>query len=380
MKQVYLDHGASTPVDKRVLEAMIPYFSGKFGNASSIHKYGRDAKDAMERSRERIAQVIRSSPEEIYFTSGGTESDNWALTGYASANRDKGNHIITVCIEHHAILHSCEVLTKQGFEVTYLPVDNDGVIDMQILKESFTDKTILVSVMHVNNEIGTINDLASIGAIVKENGAVLHTDAVQSFGKEPIDVNSMQIDMLTASSHKIYGPKGIGTLYVRDGLNLSKMIFGGSHERNMRAGTENVAAIAGFGTAAKLCRKDMDKERSFLNDLKEYFWDKMVNTIPDIRLNGHPENRVANNLSVSFANADAESILLSLDLRGIAVSSGAACAAGGIEPSHVIKALGLPKEFGNSALRFTLGRSTTRPDLDYTIDVLKEVVERIRSL
>jgi len=380
MRHVYLDYGATTPVDKLVLDAMQPYFREHYGNASSIHKFGRDAKDAIERARERIAQIIRAQPDEIYFTSGGTESDNWALSGYAQAHKKKGNHIITTAVEHHAILHTCEYLKKQGFSVTFLPVQSDGLMDTDTLEAAFTDKTTLVSIIHVNNEIGSIHDLEEIGRIVKKYGAAFHTDAVQSFGKEPIDVNKMQLDMTSFSSHKIYGPKGVGALYIRNGETVNKMIYGGGHERNQRAGTENVAAIVGFGAAAKLYKREMKKERDALEELRNYLWQNIRNTIPDVRLNGHPENRIAGNLNVSFAHADGESIMLSLDLRGIAVSSGAACTAGGTEPSHVIKALHLPKEFRDSAVRFTLGRYTTRSDIDYTVDVLKEVVKRIRSL
>jgi cysteine desulfurase len=380
MRQVYLDYSATTPVDKRVLDQMAPYFRENFGNASSIHKYGRDAKEAIERARERIAQVIRCTPEELYFTSGGTEADNWALLGYALAHKDLGNHIITTNIEHHAVLHTAKFLEQNGFDVTYLPVNNEGILDIDSLKNAITDKTILVSVMHINNEIGTINSLEEIGAVVKETDSVFHTDAVQSFGKEPIDVNSMNIDLLSISSHKIYGPKGIGALYIRKGLKISKMIYGGSNERNMRPGTENVSAIVGFGAAAKICKKELAKEKETLTGLRNYFWGRLEKTIPDVRLNGHPEKRLPGNLNVSFKDADGESILLSLDLRGIAASSGAACAAGGIEVSPVLKALGLPPEYGDSAIRFTLGRYTSKNDIDYTVEVLKEIVERIRNL
>jgi len=380
MRQVYLDYGATTPVDKRVLDAMLPYFRENFGNASSIHAFGRDARAAVERAREQVARVVRSQPEEIYFTSGGTESDNWALAGCAAANRDRGNHIVTVLTEHHAVLHTARHLARQGFDVTALPVNGDGVLEVETLAAALTEKTILVSVMHVNNEIGTVNDIGALGAVVRESGALFHTDAVQSFGKVPVDVNAMHIDLLSVSSHKIYGPKGVGALYIRTGTPVSKMIFGGSNERNRRAGTANVSSIVGFGAAAKICSREMEKERAALAALRTYFWERIQEAIPGVRLNGHPEKRLPGNLNVSFTGADGESVLLSLDLMGIAASSGAACEAGGIEPSHVIKALHLPPEYGDSAVRFTLGRYTSRDDIDYTVSALRDIVERIRNL
>jgi len=380
MKQVYLDYGATTPIDKRVFEAMAPFFSERFGNASSIHGFGRSAKDGVERARERIAQVIRADPAEIYFTGSGTESDNWALKGYALANRGRGDHIITSAAEHHAVLETCDWLEESGYRVTRLPVDDYGFVSIDDVSEAVTDRTILISVMHVNNEIGTINDIQALGSFARSKGIAFHTDAVQSFGKIPVDVNSMNIDLLTASAHKIYGPKGTGMLYVRKGVQLAKYIHGGAHERGLRAGTENVPAIVGFGIAAKICRKEMKKEQASIRELYNYFRQRVVDEIPRVRLNGHPVQRLAGNLNVSFADADGESILLSMDLRGIAASSGAACTAGGIEPSHVIRLLKLPQEYGDSSVRFTLGRYTTRSDIDYTVDVLKEVVERIRGL
>ncbi|MFC1555992.1 cysteine desulfurase family protein [candidate division KSB1 bacterium] len=380
MNNVYLDYGATTPVDKRALESMQSFFRDHYGNASSIHSFGRDAKNALERARERIAQMIRSMPDEIYFTCGGTEADNWALKGYAYANKDKGRHIVTSVVEHHAILHTCHVLEEEGFEITYLPVDGDGIIDPDDLKNVLRKETLLVSLMHVNNETGVINDIGALGRIIREHGAVFHTDAVQSFGKLPIDVNRMNVDLLSVSSHKLYGPKGAGSLYIRDGLKMSSLLVGGSHEHGGRAGTENIPAIVGFGAAAHLCRKNMGKEQEAQKKLRDHFWDRISNEIGDCRMNGHHELRTANNLNVSFVGADGESILLSLDLRGIAASAGSACTAGGIELSHVIKALDLPPEYKDSAIRFTLGRYTTRSEIDYTVDVLKEIVERIRSL
>lgn len=378
--KVYLDYGASTPVDKRVLDAMLPYFRERFGNPSSIHGIGREAKDALEQARENIAQVVKAQPEEIYFTSGGTESDNWALTGYCLNNKDRGNHIVTNNAEHHAVLATCEVLKAQGFEVTYLPIEPDGTLDLSRLTDAITGKTLIVSIMHVNNEIGTINDLRAIGNIVKEKGAAFHTDGVQSFGKVPIDVNAMNLDMLSMSSHKLYGPKGVGALYIRKGTNIGKIMHGGSHEHNLRSGTENVPAIVGFGTAAKICKREMEKESKTLIELRTYLWELIKENIPDVRLNGPWEQRLPGNLNVSFKDADGESVLLSLDLHGVAASAGSACESGSIEPSHVITALKMPMEYAQSAVRFTLGRWTTRSEIDYTVSVLKDIVERVRSL
>ncbi|KPK90304.1 cysteine desulfurase [bacterium SM23_31] len=378
--KVYLDYSASTPVDKRVLDAMLPYFREHFGNASSIHSYGREAKYALEQARENIAQVIRAQPEEIYFTSGGTESDNWALTGYCINNKNRGNHIVTNNAEHHAVINTCKFLEAQGFEVTYLPIEPDGTLNLNELKDAVTGRTLIVSIMHVNNEIGTVNDLKAIGKVVKEKGAVFHTDGAQSFGKVPIDVNTMNIDMLSMSSHKLYGPKGVGVLYIRKGTNIAKLMYGGGHERNRRSGTENIPAIVGFGTAAKICKREMEKESKTLIELRTYFWDKIQENIPDVRLNGQWEQRLPGNLNVSFKDADGESVLLSLDLHGIAVSAGSACESGSIKPSHVITALKMPPEYAKSAIRFTLGRWTTRSELDYTVSVLKDIIERVRSL
>ena len=378
--KVYLDYSASTPVDKRVLDAMLPYFREHFGNASSIHSYGRETKYALEQARENIAQVIRAQPEEIYFTSGGTESDNWALTGYCINNKNRGNHIVTNNAEHLAVINTCKFLEDQGFEVTYLPIEPDGTLNLNELKDAVTGRTLIVSIMHVNNEIGTVNDLKAIGKVVKGKGTVFHTDGVQSFGKVPIDVNTMNIDMLSMSSHKLYGPKGVGALYIRKGTNIAKLMYGGGHERNRRSGTENIPAIVGFGTAAKICKREMEKESKTLIELRTYFRDKIQENIPDVRLNGQWEQRLPGNLNVSFKDADGESVLLSLDLHGIAVSAGSACESGSIEPSHVITALKIPPEYAQSAIRFTLGRWTTRSELDYTVSVLKDIIERVRSL
>lgn len=380
MQKVYLDYSSTTPVDKRVLEAMNPYFRERFGNASSIHGYGREAKDALENAREQIARVIKALPEEIYFTGGGTESDNWALTGYCLENRRNGKHIVTINSEHHAVLNTCHALEQQGFDVTYLPVEPDGTIDLNKLNVALTDETLLISVMHVNNEIGTINDIENIGDVAKKNNVVFHCDAVQSFGKIPIDVTTSQVDMLSISAHKIYGPKGIGALYIRKDTPVGKLLHGGSHERNRRSGTENIAAAVGFGKAAELCSSKMEQEEKNLLKLRTYFWEQIQSKIPDVRMNGTESDRLPGNLNVSFRDADGESVLLSLDLHGIAASSGAACESGSIESSHVIEALNLSPEFTQSAIRFTLGRWTTKPEIDYTVLTLANIVERVRSL
>jgi len=379
MERVYLDYGASTPVDKRVLEAMIPYFREKFGNPSSIHIFGREAKVGLERARESIAHLIHAQPEELFFTSGGTEADNWGIIGYCLQNREVGNNIITSCVEHYAVLNSCKYLETQGFSVTYLPAEPDGTVDLDRLKKAITPKTLLVSIMHVNNEIGIINDINAIGAITREHGTVFHTDAVQGFGKIPINVRQMNIDLLSISGHKLYAPKGIGALYVRKGIHLQKLLHGGSNERNWRSGTENVASAVGLGASAAFCKTEMEQEADALRKLRNYFWAEIQKNIPDVRLNGALEPRLPGNLNVSFKSADGESILLSLDLYGIAASAGSACESGSIELTHVIKALNPPLEYAQSAIRFTIGRWTTRTEIDYTISALKEIIERVRK-
>ena len=380
LQHIYLDYSATTPVDKRVFEAMAPFFREKFGNASSVHGFGRDAKEGLENARESIALLLKAQPGEIYFTSGGTEADNLALIGYCLKNKDKGNHIVTCVAEHPAVLNACRYLEGSGFTVTYLPLESDGTISVDKLRDAMTDTTLLVSIMHINNEIGTINDIEAIGKHVKEKSAVYHSDCVQSFGKIPVDVNTMCIDMLSLSSHKIYGPKGVGVLYIRKGTQVEKLAFGGGQERNKRAGTENVAAIVGFGTAASVCKQEMDSESTNLRELRDYFWGQIKNSIPDVRLNGTHELRLPGNLNVSFKDTDGESILLSLDLHGVAASAGSACEAGSIEPSHVIEALKLPPEYAQSAIRFTLGRWTSKAEIDQACAILKDVVERVRTL
>ncbi len=380
MEHVYLDYSASTPVDKRVIESMLPYFRSKYGNASSIHKFGRDAKGAIERARSYISMLLKAAPEEVFFTSGGTESDNWAIIGYALKNSEKGKHIVTSVIEHPAVIKACKYLETVGFEVSYVDVEPDGKLDLEKIRNAVRPDTILFSFMHINNEIGNIYPLEDIGNIARENDIVFHTDAVQGFGKVALDVNRMNIDLLSLSSHKIYGPKGVGALYIRSGIELGRHIHGGSNEKNMRAGTENTPGIVGLGTAAKLCRSEIKKEAETLTGLRNYFWERMQEDIPGVKLNGLLENRLPGNLNTSIMDVDMESVLLSLDLHGIAVSSGSACAAGGVEPSPVIKALKLPPEYGDSAIRWTLGRFTSKEEIDYTLKILKEVVDRINGL
>ena len=375
-----MDHSATTPVDGRVLETMLPYFREKFGNASSIHLFGQETRSIVEDAREKIAQFINAKESEIHFLSGGTEADNYALKGVATALKKKGNHIITSKMEHPAIYDTCKYLEKNGCKVTFLEPDKYGVIHPEMVDGAITRKTILISIMHVNNEIGTINPISEIGDIAKQSGVLFHTDAVQSFGKIAIDVEKMNIDLLSASSHKIYGPKGVGLIYVRRGLTMDKLLHGGSHEGNRRAGTENVAGIVGFGKAVEICRSVMKEESERLTSLRNYFWSKIVNTIPSATQNGHPTERLPGILNVSFQGVEGESLLISLDMKGIAVSSGSACSSGSNKPSHVLEAIKLSPELMNGTLRFSLGRSNTEEDIDYTVDALSEAVERLRAM
>lgn len=380
MKRVYLDHNATTPVHPEVLEAMLPYYKERFGNASSVHSYGREAREAIDEAREQVAELIGADPREIVFTSGGTESDNFAIKGVAFLNRGKGNHIITSAIEHHAVLNTCKYLEKKGFEVTYLRVDEHGVVDLNQLVDSITDKTILITIMHANNEIGTIQPLEEIGRIAKEKGIPLHTDAVQTVGKIPVNVDELQVDLLSLSGHKIYGPKGVGALYVRRGMRLEKLIHGGHHERNRRAGTENVPGIVGLGKAAQLALKNMDREREHLWKLSERLKEGIVKRVKFVRQNGHPQNRIPNTVNLSFEFVEGESIVLGLDMHGICVSTGSACTSGSLEPSHVLMALNVPPELAHGSVRFSLGSGNTEEEIDYTIEKVAEVVERLRMM
>ncbi|MFQ5675053.1 MAG: cysteine desulfurase NifS [bacterium] len=377
---IYLDHSATTPVDPQVLEAMLPYFSSRFGNASSVHAFGQDAKVALEEARRQIAALLKAEPSEIVLTSGGTEADNWAIKGAAYFHKSEKKHIVTSAVEHHAVLYTCKYLEKSGFEVTYIPVDQFGKVEPERVAREIRDDTCLVSVMHGNNEVGTVNPVREIAAIAKERGVLFHTDAVQTFGKIPIDVNEMNIDLLTISGHKIYGPKGIGALYMRRGLQIEKFLHGGRHERDRRAGTENIPGAVGLGKAAEICAPRMAADSERLNQLTDKLYLKISATIENVHLNGPEAQRVPGILNLSFDGVESDSLLLSLDLEGIAVSNGSACSSGTIEPSHVLKAMKLPKNLANSALRFSLGRDNISEEVDFTVEALEEIVSRLRGL
>lgn len=380
MKQIYLDHASTTPVRPEVVEAMLPFFTEQFGNPSSIYPLGQEASDAVAEARETLAGVIGAKPREIFFTSGGTESDNWALKGFARANAAKGKHLITSAIEHHAVLHTCEALEREGFEVTYLPVDEHGLVSVEDFKAALRPDTILASIMFANNEIGVIEPIAELAAAAHEAGAAFHTDAVQAFGHEPIDVNELGIDMLSASSHKIYGPKGVGLLYVRKGVKLQNFIDGGQQERGKRGSTENVPGIVGFAKAAELAMAEMAPEHNRQLALRDHAIKRILAEIPSAKLNGSWENRLANNVNFSFEFIEGEGMLLQLAARGICVSSGSACTSGSLDPSHVLLAIGLPHEIAHGSLRLTIGRSTTQEDVDFAIDSLKTTLENLRMM
>ena len=377
---IYLDHAATTPVDKTVAAATFPYLTEQFGNASSTHSYGREGAKAVQTARLQVAHALNCAPEEVYFTSGGTESDNWAIKGMAYAHQKKGKHIITTKIEHHAVLHACEALEKEGFRVTYLDVDEYGLVTPEQVKQAICDDTILVSVMFANNEIGTIEPIREIGAVCREKGVVFHTDAVQAFGAIPIQVDEMNIDMLSITGHKLYGPKGTGALYIRKGIILKNLIDGGAQERGKRAGTENIAGIVGLGKAAQLAQAQMKENAQRLTALRDRLIQGLLQQIPETRLNGHPTKRLPNNVNVCFRYIEGESLLLLLDRAGIAGSSGSACTSGSLDPSHVLLAIGLPHEIAHGSLRLTLGASTTEEDGDYAIECLKNIVSRLREM
>jgi len=379
-KRIYFDHSATTSVDPRVLEAMLPYFSVNFGNASSVHSFGQEAKVALEESRRQIAAVIDAEPSEIVFTSGGTEADNLAILGTAQFFSGRKNHIVTSAVEHHAVLYACKYLEKTGFDVSYVPVDKFGSVSPEKVAQAIREETCLVSIMHANNEIGTINPIREIAALTKDRGVLFHTDAVQTFGKIPIDVKGMNIDMLSISAHKIYGPKGIGALYIRRGIQIEKIMHGGKHERDRRAGTENIPGAVGLGKAAEICRRSMEEDREKLTELGNDLHRKISQTLPEAHMNGHETQRLSGILNLSFSGAASDSLLLSLDLKGIAVSNGSACSSGTIEPSHVLKALKLPRNLASSAIRFSLGRGNTSEEIDFTVEALQEIVSRLRGL
>lgn len=380
MKLLYFDHNATTPTDKRVLDAMLPYFNEKFANPSSIYGFAQRAHKSIDEAREKVARLLHAKPEEIVFTSGGTESNNLAIKGVAYANKKKGNHIITSTIEHPAVLNTCKWLEEQGYEVTYISVDRYGIIDLNELKDAVTDRTILITVMHANNEIGTIEPLRDIAEIAKENGVYFHTDAVQSVGKLSTDVAELGVDFLSLSGHKLYGPKGMGALYLKKGTKIDPLVHGGHHEMNRRAGTENVPGIIGLGKACEIAASEMESEVKELKRLRDKLSKGLTDRIDDVIVNGHPEHRLAGTLNISFKYVEGESILLSLDNEGIAVSTGSACATGSLEPSHVLTAIGLPPEVAQSSIRFSLGRDNTEKDVDRVLDVLRPIVKKLRAI
>jgi len=380
MKRVYLDHNATTPTHPEVVKAMLPYFEEVFGNASSIHQFGQQARKAIDEAREKVAEFIGAKPEEIVFTSGGTESNNLAIKGILYANESKGKHIITSSIEHHSVLNPCKYLEKKGFKVTYLPVDKYGVIEPEGVKEAISNETILISIMHANNEVGTIESITEIGTIAKEKEIHFHTDAVQSVGKIPVNVNELNVDLLSLSGHKIYGPKGIGALYIRKGTRVQPLIHGGHHEKNRRAGTENVPAIVGVGKAIEIVNETMETGLIHLTNLRNKLCSGIGEKIDHVQLNGHPGKRLPNTLNMSFEFVEGESIILNLDMKGVAVSSGSACTSGSLEPSHVLKAMGVDSAIAQGSIRFSLGKDNTEEDIDYVLEILPEIISRLRAM
>lgn len=377
---VYLDNAATTKVRPEVVEAMLPYFTEIYGNASAVYDFGQKCKQAMEDARETIAASIGTKAANIYFTAGGSESDNWALKGVAEAYGDKGKHIITTKIEHHAILHTCAYLEQQGYEVTYLDVDADGLVSTEALRQAIRPDTILISVMFANNEIGTIEPIAELGEIAHEHGIIFHTDAVQAYTQVPIDVEKMHIDLLSASGHKLNGPKGIGFLYIRQGLKLKSFIHGGAQERKRRAGTENVPGIVGLGKAVEIAMETMEERTAKESALRDYLIARIEEEIPFAKLNGHRVKRLPNNVNFCFRFIEGESMLIMLDMAGICGSSGSACTSGSLDPSHVLLAIGLPHEIAHGSLRLTLGDENTKEQVDYVVDHLKEIVAKLRAM
>ncbi len=379
MKRIYLDHSATTPIKPEVLQEMLPYLTEKFGNASSVHSFGREARIAIDKAREQVAKALGAEPREIYFTSCATESDNIALKGVAYANKNKGNHIITTNIEHHAIEHTAKYLEQNGFDVTFLPVDDKGLVTADQVANAITDKTILVSIMFANNEIGTIMPITEISKVCKEKDVIFHTDAVQAVGNLPIDVKMLCIDMLSLSGHKFYGPKGVGVLYVKKGTKFEGLQHGGDHEFGKRAGTENVAGIVGLGKAIELANANIGIYVAKLKRMRDKLIEGVLEKIPNTILNGHPEKRLPGNANFCFENVDGQSLLVNLDMKGIAASSGSACSAGSIEPSHVLLAIGLSSDIANGSLRITLGDDNSEEDIDYVLKVLPEIIEKLRE-
>lgn len=377
---IYLDNAATTALRPEVFESMKPYFTEFYGNPSSIYSFAAKSRKAVETARHQVASLLHAKDNEIYFTAGGSESDNWALKSSAFAYQEKGRHIITTKIEHHAVLHTCEYLEQEGFEITYLDVDGDGIVCMEQLKNAVRPDTILISVMFANNEIGTIQPIKEIGVLAKEHDILFHTDAVQAYGHLPIHVDELGIDMLSASGHKIYGPKGVGILYVRNGIKCAPLIHGGAQERNRRAGTHNVPAIVGMGAASEIAAQNLEVDREQETKLRDYLIDRILTEIPYTRLNGHRTKRLSNNVNFSFRFVEGESLLIMLDQKGICGSSGSACTSGSLDPSHVLLAIGLPHEIAHGSLRLTLSSKITKEELDYVVTCIKEIVERLRTM
>jgi cysteine desulfurase len=380
VKPIYMDHSATTPVDPEVFYEMKPYFTDSYGNASSVHRFGQNARRAVEKAREQVAKLINASPREIVFTSGGTEADNQAIVSYMTAVQSKGKHIITSAIEHHAVLETCRHLAKQDFDLSVLPVTPEGIVEEEALQAALKPESRLVSIMHANNEIGTVQNIKELAAIAHEAGAVFHTDAVQTLGKIPIDVKAMGIDMLSGSSHKLYGPKGVGCLYIKKGLRVPGLLHGGGQEGKLRAGTENVPAIVGFGKACELAQQNMAKRKEHLEKLSKRLQEGILNTIPNTLLTGHSSQRLPGNVSVCFEFVEGESILLMLDSYGIMASSGSACTSGALDPSHVLMALGLPHEIAHGSLRLTLGKDNTEEDVERVLEVLPGIIANLRRI
>ncbi len=381
MKQIYLDHNATTPVDPEVIEAMLPYLRSGFGNASSVHAFGREAKVALENSREQVAAFINCQPSELYFTSGGTESDNLAVLGTAYELASRKKHIVIGAAEHDAVLKPAEYLARdKGFMVKYLPVDDDGFAPLDRLAELITEQTALVSVMHANHETGTIQDIRALAAVARKSNVLFHTDAVQSVGKIKVDVKELGVDMLSLSGHKIYGPKGVGALFIRRGVKISPLFYGGGHEKKHRPGTENIAGVVGLARSLQVAERRLESDGNHISKLAEFFIEDLLEKVPDCRLNGPRSNRLSHTVNVSFEGVEGESLVLSLDMEGIAVSSGSACSSGTVDPSHVLTAMGVPAVAAQGAIRFSLGRSTTREDLEHVLDVLPPIIERLRAM
>ncbi len=380
MREVYLDYSATTPVKDEVLQEMIPYFKEHFGNPSSLYKIARESKDALTVARERLASLINADPKEVYFTSSGTEADNWAMFGVSDALKEKGNHIITTIIEHHAIIHTANYMMKHGIDVTFLDVNPDGTVDPDELAEAITDKTVLVSIMYVNNEIGTVQNIKELAKIAKDRGVTFHTDGVQALGNVPCDVKDLGVDLMSMSAHKIYGPKGVGALYIKKGTKISNYLHGGAQEVKRRAGTENLPGIVGFGKAAQLAKENYENHVSHSKELRDYFIKRVTTEIPNTHVNGTMEHRHPGNANITFEYIEGEAILLLLNAKGIYVSTGSACSSASLVPSHVLAALGVPVEMIHGTIRFTVGDFTSKEDIDYTIDALKEVVEKLRKI